>query len=250
MDDSFQTPSSLSEQAINSALDSQWEKALKINKKILKVDPQNVDALNRKARAYMELGKINLTKKYYSEVLKIDPYNPIARKNLKIIKSFHGSSNKPNGIIITPLQNGHSRLSPSLFLQEPGKTKMVNLLKVAEPQKLSQAYCGMKVEMAIKNRKITIIDESSNYLGVIPDDVSYHLQRLIRGGNKFESFIKSIRVNGLSILIKETFRSKRFKNQPSFLENSDATLTTDILTPMGQQEADEEVNEDEADQEA
>ena len=244
MDDSSQTPSSLSEQAINLSLDSEWEKALKINKKILKVDPQNVDALNRKARAYMELGKIRLTKKYYSEVLKIDPYNPIARKNLKIIKSF-----KPNGIM-TPLQNGHSRLSPSLFLQEPGKTKMVNLLKVAEPQKLSQAYCGMKVEMAIKNRKITIIDESSNYLGVIPDDVSYHLQRLIRGGNKFESFIKSIRVNGLSILIKETFRSKRFKNQPSFLENSDATLTTDILTPMGQQEADEEVNEDEADQEA
>lgn len=193
----------------------------------------------------MELGKINLTKKYYSAVLKIDPYNPIALKNLKIIKSF-----KPNGIIITPLQNGHSRLSPSLFLQEPGKTKMVNLLKVAEPQKLSQAYCGMKVEMAIKNRKITIIDENSNYLGVIPDDVSYHLQRLIRGGNKFESFIKSIRVNGLSILIKETYRSKRFKNQPSFLENSDATLTTDILTPMGQQEADEEVNEEEADQEA
>lgn len=243
MDDSSLTPSSLSEQAINLSLDSQWEKALKINKKILKLDPQNVDALNREARAYMELGKIRLTKKYYSEVLKIDPYNPIALKNLKIIKSF-----KPNGII-SPAQNGHSRLSPSLFLQEPGKTKMVNLLKVAEPQKLSQAFCGMKVEMAIKNRKITIIDENSNYLGVIPDDVSYHLQRLIRGGNKFESFIKSIRVNGLSILIKETFRSKRFKNQPSFLENSDATLTTDILTPMGQNEADEEVNE-EADQEA
>lgn len=231
-----------SEQAIDAALDSKWEEALKLNKKILKLDPQNIDALNREARTYMELGKINLAKKYYSEALKIDPYNPIAIKNLKLIKSF-----KPNNG--NHMQNSHteqvppfrSRLSPSLFLQEPGKTKMVNLLKVAEPQKLSQAYCGMQVEMAIKNRKITIIDTNSNYLGVIPDDVSYHLQRLIKGGNRYDCFIKSVRVNGLAILIKETFRSKKFKNQPSFLENSDATLTSDILTPLDRQnDADDE----------
>lgn len=242
MDDSSLTPPSLSEQAINLSLDSQWEKALKINKKILKSDPQNVDALNREAKAYMELGKINLTKKYYSLVLKIDPYNPIALKNLKIIKSF-----KPNGQ--NPLQNSQNKFSPSLFLQEPGKTKMVSLLKVAEPQKLSQAFCGMKVAMVVKNRKITIIDGSANYLGVLPDDISHHLQRLIKGGNKYEFFIKSIRVNGLSVLIRETFRSKRFKNQPSFLENSDTILTGDLLTSVAQNEADEEVNEEEADQE-
>lgn len=241
MDDSS-LPSHLTQLAIDAALDSHWEEALKINKKILKLDPQNVDSLNRLARAHMELGKINLAKKYYSEALKFDPYNPISLKNLKIIKSF-----KPNGEYHLP--NGQSRLSPSLFLQEPGKTKMVNLLKVAEPQKLSQAFCGMKVEMTIKNRKITILDANSNYLGVMPDDVSFHLQRLIKGGNKYDTFIKSIRVNGLSILIKETFRSKKFKNQPSFLENSDATLTTDIL-PITQQDSMDEAEGEETEQEA
>ncbi len=239
MDHSSPIPSNLSDQAIDAALNCRWEEALKINKKILKLEPQNIDALNREARTYMELGKINLAKKYYSEVVKIDPYNPIALKNLKIIKSF-----KPNGMVF--VQNNQSKLSPSLFLQEPGKTKMVNILKVAEPQKLSQAYCGMKVEMAIKNRKITIFDANTNYLGVMPDDISHYLQRLIKGGNKYESFIKSIRVNGLSILIKEVFRSKKFKNQPSFLENSDATLTTDILPSLDGQndEADEEGEEE------
>ena len=234
--------SNLIQLAIDAALDSRWEEALKLNKQIIKVDPQNVDALNRQARVHMEMGKFNLAKKYYSEALKIDPYNPIAIKNLKIIKSFKG--NGDSGLI----HNGISKLSASLFLQEPGKTKIVNLLKVAEPQKLSKAFCGMKVNMIIKNRKITITDEFDNYLGVMPDDINYHLLKLLKGGNKYDLFIKAIKVNGLAVLIKETYRSKKFKNQPSFLENSTATLATEILTNLDQNESDDETDENEEEQ--
>lgn len=232
---------SLSQLAIDAALDSRWSEALKFNKQIIKLDPQNVDALNRQARAYMEMGRCNLAKKYYSEAAKIDPYNPIALNNLKIIKSFKPNGTGGNGIIHI---NGLSRLSPSLFLQEPGKSKIVNLLKVAEPQRLSKAFCGMKVELIIRNRKITIVDESGDYLGVLPDDVSHHLLRLIRGGNKYDLFIKSVRVNGLSVLIKEIYRSKRFKNRPSFLENSDTNLITDIFTSLDNSGDSEEEAED------
>lgn len=232
MDDSA-SPSSLYQLAIDAALNYQWEEALKINKKIIKLDPQNVDALNRQAKAYMELGKSNLAKKYYSDVLKIDPYNPIAQKNLKIMKSFKSSCK-------SFVSNSQHKLSPSLFLQEPGKTKMVNLLKVAEPQKLSAIFCGMKVEMTVKNRKITIVDATGNYLGVLPDDVNHHLLRLYKGGNKYELFVKSIRVNSLSVIIKETFRSKRFKNQPSFLEYSQSNQTTNLLTPLDRENSSEE----------
>lgn len=231
--------SNVYEQAIEAALDCRWEEALKINKKIIKLDPQNIDALNRQAKAYIELGKPNLAKKYYSEVIKIEPYNPIALKNLKIMKAFKCSNQSIPS-------SAHNKLSPSLFLQEPGKTKMVNLLKVAEPQKLSSVFCGMKVEMAIKNRKITIVDSNGNYLGVLPDDINHHLLRLFKGGNKYDLFVKSIRVNSLSVIIKETFRSKRFKNQPSFLEYSQ-TNATNILTVLDKTdtEEDEEVEETE-----
>lgn len=237
---------SLSQLAIDAALDSRWDEALKLNKKIIKDDPQNVDGLARLARVYMEMGRSNLAKKYYSEVIKIDPYNPIALKNLKIIKSF-----KPNGQGNNGFHTASStRLSVSLFLQEPGKTKIINLLKVAEPQKLSHAYCGMQVTMVIKNRKITIVDADENYLGVLPDDLSHHLLRLLHGGNHYELFIKSVRVNALSVLIKETFRSKRFKNQPSFLENTDQTLTTtEIFSSLdNQNESDENLEESEEEQ--
>ncbi len=236
-------PSSLYQQAIDAALDSKWEEALKINKKIIKLDPQNIDALNRQAKAYMELGKSNLAKKYYSEVLTIDPYNPIALKNLKLMKSY--KSNGPNGQN-TLLGCHNGRLSPTLFLQEPGKTKMVNLLKVAEPQKLSHIFCGMKVLMAVKNHKITIIDANGDYLGVLPDDISHHLLRLYKGGNKYDLFIKSIRVNSLSVIIKETFRSKKFKNQPSFLEYSDSSSTSNLMPNLDR--SDDEDSEDSEDE--
>lgn len=230
-------PTTLNRQAIDAALDSRWAEALKLNRKIIKGDPQNIDALNRQARVYMELGKSNLAKKCYIEVLKFDPYNPIASKNLKIIKAFKIKKGpyKPND---------HAKLSASLFLQEPGKTKVVNLLNICEPQKLSQAFCGMKVDPIIKNRKITIIDSNETYLGVLPDDMSHHLIRLIKGGNKYDLFIKSISINSLSVLIRETFRSKRFKNQPSFLESSNFSSSAVMITPLGSDESEEEVDEE------
>lgn len=240
MDQSSLT-SNLNHQAIAAALESRWVDAVKLNRKIIRVDPQNVDALNRQARAYMELGKFNLAKKYYSEALKFDPYNPIASKNLKIIRSF-----KVNGHPQIP--NGQNKLFPSLFLQEPGKSKLVNLLKVAEPQKLSQAFCGMKVEIVTKNRKIIIIDSKKEYLGVLPDDIAHHLIKLLKGGNKYDFFIKSIRVNGLSVLIKETFRSKRFKNMPSFLEST-FSLPSEIITVIDSEDAEAETEEDAQEQE-
>lgn len=226
MDANPSVSSNLSDQAIQAALNCRWEEALKLNKQILKVDPQNIDALARCAKAYVELGRSNLAKKFYSEVLQYDPYNPIALKNLKIIKAFK-SNGKPhiNG-------NGDNKLSASLFLQEPGKTKIVNLLNVCEPQKLSSAFCGMKVEMIIKNRKLIVVDVEGGYLGVLPDDICHHLLKLLKGGNKYSLLIQSIRVNGLSVLIRETFRSKRFKNQASFLEKSTYIPSSEIISAI------------------
>lgn len=233
------SPATLSDKAIEAAIDCRWEEALRLNRQIIKTDPGNVDALNRQARVYMELNKFNLAKKYYQESLKFDPYNPIAIKNLKIIKSFKAD----NGPYVPT--NGHHRLSPSLFLQEPGKTKVVSLLKVAEPKMLSRAFCGMQVNMVLKNRKVIIVDSLGSYFGVLPDDICHHLLRLLRGGNKYDLFIKSIRINALSVLIRETYRSKRFKNQPSFLENMNYQLSSDIITTRDSEEDDEEVMDEE-----
>lgn len=212
------TLTQLQQQAIKAALEARWEDALNLNNQILKIESTNVDALNRIARAHFELGDYTQAEKNYKAALDIDQYNPIAQKNLKIIQTFKKSGAKQDK---KPIANNHiTSISPSLFLNEPGKTKIVNLLKVAEPQKLSQAYCGMPVELSIKSRGISAVDGQGRYLGVLPDDISFQLLRLMKGGNKYFACVKAVKVNGLSLLIRETYRSKKFRNQPSFLEST------------------------------
>lgn len=240
MDDSRTSPN-IHRQAIDAALDSRWNEALKLNHQIIKEDPENVDALNRQGRCYFEMGKLTQAKKFYSSVLTFDPYNPIALKNLKIISAFK-KGDMEGKINYT---SNHTRISPLLFLQEPGKTKVVNLLKVAEPQKLSLVYPGMLVEIVAKNHRIHITDQQGNYLGILPDDLSHQLLRLIKGGNKYNVLIKSVKVNGLAVLIKEVFRSKKFKNQSSFLESSNHSSYTELVSLNNDDEEEEPETEEE-----
>lgn len=209
----------LQRQAINAALSFNWEEAVNLNKQIIKDSPNDVDCLNRLARAMFELGKYPQAKKLYQEVLDIDPYNSIAIKNLKKVSSFK----KANGHLNVKSAN-HIMISPSLFLEEPGITTVVSLVKLAEPQKLSLLSPGMEVTLVIKNHKICVIDFDDNYLGVLPDDISHLLIKLINGGNKYQTLIKSVKSNSLAILIREVLRSKRFRNQPSFIAESKATI--------------------------
>lgn len=250
MDDPRSSSSSLHRLAIEAALNADWPEALRLNEEIIEQEPQSTEALNRLARVYMELGKFEEAKKIYQTVLKIDAYNPIASKNLKILKSSQGGlAIKPNGqASATGNQNGTTkRISAYLFLQEPGKTKVVSLLKVAEPQKLSALSSGMELALIIKNRKVAVTNCDGLYIGVLPDDVCHHLVRLIRGGNKYEVFVKAVKVNGLTVLIREVFRSKRFKNQPSFQVSGHSLSQTIIHRPIDQEE--EDVVEDDGSEE-
>ena len=91
---------------------------------------------------------------------------------------------------------------------------------MAEPQKLLTLSPGSIVNLIAKKRGISVVDSYNQYLGALPDDSAHHLQKLISGGNKYQVIIKSVKNNGLSILIREVFRSKKFKNQASFLDES------------------------------
>lgn len=213
----------LSQQAISAALSSNWEGALTLNQEILELDPTNIEALNRLGRAYFELGNLTKSKKYFDSALENDPYNQIAAKFLKRIKAFDKKGGRA-----AQLKNHCNSLQvdSDLFIEEPGKTKVVTLLKVAEPQKLSLLSAGAPVNLNIKNHGVTVTDQSGSYLGIFPDDLSHRLTRLMNGGNKYQAVIKTIKTNSLSILIREVFRAAKFRNQASFLDGLNGTLIT------------------------
>lgn len=213
----------LNQLAINAALSASWQKAIDLNLKIIEIEPKSIEALNRLGRAYFELGKFSEAKKSFDKSLAFDPYNQIAAKFIKRIETCKKNGNKKQNC---PDENcNFVQVGDDLFIEEPGRTKLIALLKTAEPQKLSLLSPGAEVFLNIKNKVIAVADQNKGYLGVLPDDLSHHLIRLIHGGNKYQAIIKTVKVNGLSILIREVYRSARFKNQPSFLDNLNMAQT-------------------------
>lgn len=195
----------IEKQAIRAAIDGAWQKAINLNLQLIKDNPKNVAAMNRLARAYWELGKILQAQKAYKKVLIIDPYNSIAAKNLqRLIKRRKKS--KPKKATYTN----------NLFLEEPGKTRTIKLIRLASADVLSELSSGQKVELSAKKRTISAASEDGTYLGTIPDDLSLRLIKLIKGGNRYQAYVKAVDQQHLEIFIREIFRSKRFHNLPSF----------------------------------
>lgn len=224
---------SLNTLAIDYALSCRWEEAVTLNLQLLEEDPKSTQYLNRLSKAYFELGKYSECKKLYNQVLEIDPYNAIAQKNLKKLAAIKKDSTLKNG-------SNASVISASLFYEEPGITTIVTLVKVAEPQKLVALSPGSLVNLNVKKRGITVTDMGGHYLGAFPDDSAYHLMRLVEGGNKYQVIIKSVKSNGVAILVREVFRAKKFKNQASFLQDAKLMVySADNIPLMGETSSDD-----------
>lgn len=198
----------LENQAIGVALAQNWKKAIEINKKIIKDNSQNIPALNRLAHCHWELGDIEQALKNYKKVLKIDNFNPIANKNITRLSK--------SGKIKKNLNKKRSPFSSKIFLEEPGKTKIVSLVRLAEPDVLGKLNNGEKVIMVAKKRLVSIQNEEGNYLGTIPEDLSLKLIKFMNGGNQYDVFVKNIDHQTLHVFIREISRGGEYNDVASF----------------------------------
>lgn len=200
----------LEQQAIKSALLGDWDKAIEQNKIILSGDPQNIAALNRLAKAFLESGHQDKAVEIYKKVLLFDKYNPIASKSIERLESREKDSNKEK-----PKKTA-SATTTCLFLEEPGKTKIVRLHRLTSPQQLAGIDCGDSVCLVPQKRFIIVKKGNGTYIGRLPEDVSYRLTSLMKGGNRYSAIILGVNRQNLEIFIRETFRSQKFRNFPSF----------------------------------
>jgi tetratricopeptide (TPR) repeat protein len=199
---------SLKDQAIDLALRQDWKEAIRMNLQIIKEEKANVDAHNRLGYAYMKNGQPIKSKEVFAKVLKLDPYNQIAYKNLKKISLL-----KRGGINSATCED----ISPLLFLEEPGKTKMVDCINTAPMNSLSILTCGQKIQLIPKAHSIEVRDNMNMYIGALPDDIAFRMLKLMNAGNEYAVFVKGVSKNCISIFIRETKRGKKLMNQPSFI---------------------------------
>ncbi len=183
---------SLAQKAVGLALTGNWEEALKTNLEILSQNPEDVDALNRLARCYSEMGNVSKAMATTQKVLKIDPINSIAQKCLLRWKAVKpGESHKPC------TQSGEA------FLEESGRTKMITLINPGDSTIFANLDSGDEVKLSAYAHKVSVVDNSGKYIGCLPDDLAARLRNFMKKGNKYQVLIKSIDSKDVTVLIRE-----------------------------------------------
>jgi hypothetical protein len=194
--------SPLSKQAIQAAQEQNWQQAVELNQQILEEDADNIHALNRLALAYMQQDHPRLARRQLKRVLELDKHNKIAQKNLKKIK------NK---------QTQEVNFSQGAVIEEPGKAKNIELLRVTDAETLQNISVGQNCELDPKSKYISInTSEGDQYLGALPEGISQRLMKLIETGNRYSCFVKTCSEESCVVHVKEKKVSPENQGVPSF----------------------------------
>ncbi|HCR35607.1 hypothetical protein A2130_00780 [Candidatus Woesebacteria bacterium GWC2_33_12] len=204
----------LTQKAIELALKCDWTEAVKINLKILRTNPNDIDTLNRLSRSYYENGDLIKAKKTSLKVLRNDKNNSIAMKAVEKYKLKLPRSTKD-----------HRNVDPSVFIEEPGKTKLINLINLGSSYTCACLSSGDEIILATHTHKVSLTNLDGKYIGKLPDDLSAKLRRLIKGGNEYRVYVKSVDGKNVKVLIKETSRGDEFKNTQSFPRELSESVT-------------------------
>ncbi|KKS77685.1 MAG: hypothetical protein UV74_C0013G0129 [Candidatus Woesebacteria bacterium GW2011_GWB1_43_14] len=195
----------LARQAIDAALKCEWQEAAELNKEILKKDPENISALNRLAKALFELGKTASAKRHANKVLELDPLNSIAIRCLEKWEFSNPHEARANNTSIE-----------QVFLEEPGRTKIIELLHIGSPDLVSVLNSQVPVLFNIGDHRITVVTSFGKYIGRLPDDLASRLISLIKLGNKYQVTVKSASIGCVSVYIKEEVRAEKIAHIHSF----------------------------------
>ncbi len=200
----------LDREAVSLAMKGEWERAAEVNRAILELFADDVEALNRLTKALIELGSYEEAGSVVERVCLVAPYNNIARKNRARLDKVRG-----NSAAITR----HARKAagaPQLFIGESGKSATTTLRHT--PRRLSPALVspGDPVQLLIEHHGISVYTDDGEYLGQVDPRLGHRLSRLIEGGNTYAAAIIGVSEGGISIMMHETSRHRSLQNVASF----------------------------------
>jgi tetratricopeptide (TPR) repeat protein len=194
-------------QAISLAMQGSWKEAIAINQSILEVFPNDVEALNRLGRAYLELGEYQEAEAAYRRTTEIDPYNSIAVKNLQRLSHLREAAAG---------EVDADRLEPQYFIEEVGKAGVVQLVELAPPEVLARMVAGDRVQLRIDGTDLIAENSRGTYLGRIEPEHGQRLARLMGRGNRYLAAIVSLTDGAVRVIVREVFRDPSQAGRPSF----------------------------------
>jgi tetratricopeptide (TPR) repeat protein len=237
-----------SEQAISLAMKNRWEEAALLNREILEMFPNEVDAYNRLGKALTELGRYGEARDAYSQAVRIDPLNGIATKNLQRLGKLatEGAAAPPP-----------SPVDPRLFIEESGKTTVTQLTDPRRSEATAKLSAGDQLQLDRRGNQIVVVDTTGQEIGRIEPKLEQDLIRLLDLGNQYSVFVTSAHEQVVLVIIRETYRSASMGSRPSFRPSAAPEGAVRAYTREGmlryeleEEEEEEELVEEEEEEEA
>ncbi len=200
----------LDREAVALAMRGEWERAAEVNRAILELFANDVEAMNRLTKALIELGSYDEAHTVVDRVGQVAPNNNIARKNRARLDQMRSSS------AATTRHARRAAGAPQLFIGESGKSATTTLLHT--PRNLSSALVspGDPVRLVIEHHAISVYTEDGEFLGQVDPHIGHRLSRLIEGGNTYAAAILAAGEGSISIVIHEKSRHRSLQNVASF----------------------------------
>ncbi|MEA2523700.1 MAG: hypothetical protein QOF73_927 [Thermomicrobiales bacterium] len=216
-----QTRRQLVEQARRAALDGKWETAIQLNQEIIERSPRDADAYNRLGRALLEYRRVGAAHEAYSNALKIDPANMIARRNLQrleLVRHRRGtedtSQEQPRDTVIP---------RTTVFIEEVGKTWVDELVNPAPMEELADIYSGEQLQLVVEDGRLLVVRSNGQRVGEVEAKTAERLIDQMNGGNRYEVFALGLSVASLRVILREVFRDQAQGRRISFPRQISAT---------------------------
>ena len=189
-------------EAIALALKGEWERATEVNRAILELFADDVEAMNRLGKAYMELGKYDDARGVLGNVTRIAPYNNIAKKNLARLESL---GNSPAS---TKLGRKVGSV-PHIVIEESGKSGTTVLRKTAPSETVARIAPNDPANLVAENSNLNVYSRDGEYLGQVEPKLGQRLVRLMCSGNEYDAALVSVNQRGAAVIIGYTLPYRR-----------------------------------------
>lgn len=206
------------EAAIAHALERRWDLAVEENQALLELQPDDVEAANRLGKAHTELGDLAAAIAAYRRTLEVDPANPIARKNITRLEAEAPTAKKPARKKPAKASTGAGEaIRTSALIEESGKSAVLELHK-PNARALKRLSAGDPVQLEpTEEHGVLVKSPTRAVLGHLEPRAGQRLRRLIEGGNRYEAVIRHVGDDGVTVIVRETYRDPSLLDEASFV---------------------------------
>ena len=234
------------EAAVAFALNQDWRQAVDANVAVLRLGPNNIEALNRLAKALLELGELTEARDVIEVALRIGPANTIARRNRDRLERAEAvtmptSSEQANGAspsepvtavseaaatydtqstVAGPDSPARHVYSGHLLMNETGKSTIATLIDATDRTAVGHLSSGEALPLSREGNRLLLHSCRGEPVGRVHPRLAQRILSLMDAGNRYEAaFLRDHPAEGVQVIIGEVYQHPSQHGRPSFMSS-------------------------------